>query len=266
MTRARWLLGCLALALLAAAHAQGCSSSSRPATLLTGTAGDGLAVNKGALVVNLPASLAIQAALAAMDTPRFPPVNAGPTVRVSGTPTNGTVDLDFGTSSRVTISGVAMRGVVQAAFNRTGSSASITVTFPTYFGASDELADAEVGGTLTYTTTLGTSSVTGPLTGQASLSAAEFITYTPNATATVTVASGVTTFQLAGSATSVNSVRGTWTLSFGNLQSQLDPQQFVFPGTVSLVNRGDTVALTFTAQDQGTVRVNNGSTESFDLR
>lgn len=259
-----WLLALL----VATPLSSGCGSSRRGATLLTGTGGDGLAVHSGALIVNTPASLAIQAALAAMDTTTFPAVQSGPTVRVSGTTTNGTVELDFGSSfsSGVSISGVRMRGTVEAAFNRSGNSASITVTFPTYTGATDELGDAEVGGTLTFTTTLGTNVASGPLTGQASLIAAEAITYTPNETASVTVQGGITTFQLSGSATSVHSVRGTWTLSFGNLQSQLVPQQFVFPGTVSVVRGSDSVTLSFTSQDQGNLQINGGSTQSFDLR
>lgn len=266
--RVAHLLACLLVLLASSPLASGCGSSRRGATLLTGTAGDGLAVHSGALIVNTATSLAIQAALAAMATPTFPPVQGGPTVRVSGTATNGSVELDFGSSfsSGVSISGVRMRGTVEAAFNRSGNSATITVTYPTYTGATDELGDAEVGGTLTFTTTLGSSTATGPLTGQVSLIAAEAITYTPNETASVTVQSGVTTFQLSGSATSVHSVRGTWTLSFGNLQSQLAPLQFVFPGTVSVVQGSTSVTLTFTSQDQGNLQVNGGSTQSFDLR
>lgn len=263
------LCAVLCAALAAGPLASGCSDS-RPALLLTGDAGDGLAVNSAALMVDTPASLALQGALALMD-PSFPPVGGGPTVRGSGTATSGQVDVDFGSlySGGVEVSGVVLRGLAQGTFTRSGQTATVTVTFPTLTGSNDALGASTISGTIAFALTLGTGTATGSMTGQASVVCGEAITYTPNAQASVTVSAGAATFALGGTARSLHSNRGDWTVAFGNLQAALTPTRFVSAGSVQLTRTSPspavTVTLVFTAPDRGTVTA-NGSTSDFDLR
>lgn len=237
-------------------------------------AGDvGLAAHSPAVVAHSAGEMALQASMAIMQPGSFTAVQGTrPSVSASGTATNGSVVLDFGSSqtSGTVINDATLRGQVQATFVRNGNSATVTVTYTTLTARTDHLGDTSVSGTLTYACTINGGTVTGTITASVTVDGSpDRSTFTSTALSFTLSSTGSNV--ISGSSTVSSTVRGDWTVSYANVTYTVDPplSRVVSSGSAVVTrNTGQalSVSLLFTGPNVGTLTVSpGGSTRSFDL-
>lgn len=272
MQRARSASVAILLLLMPGLAASGCNGSS--GSLYFQDLGDvGLAAHSPAVVAHSAAQMALQASMAFMEPGTFAPVQGTrPNVVNSGTSTNGSVLVDFGSSntSGTEISDATLRGEIQATFVRSGNSATVTVTFLTLVAQTESLGTVIVDGSLTYACTINGATVTGTISASVDVdSSADFSTYSANTLGFTLSSSG--TNVLSGSSTVQSTARGNWSLSFSNVTYGVDPPtaRVVSSGTAVVTrNTGSalSVSLLFTGPNVGTLTMSpGGDTRSFDL-
>lgn len=237
-------------------------------------AGDvGLAAYSPAVVAHSAAQMALQASMAAMEPGTFSPVQGTrPNVSYSGTSTNGSVTIDFGSSntSGTEISDATLRGELQATFVRSGNNATVTVTFLTLVAQTESLGTVTVDGSLTYACTINGGTVTGTISASVDVdSSIDFSTFSASSLSFTLSSSG--TNVLSGSSRVQSTARGDWSLSDSNVTYGVDPPQsrVVSSGTAVVTrNSGSalSVSLLFTGPNVGTLTVSpGGDTRAFDL-
>lgn len=267
----RALVGSVVSLTLAGLVAAGCNDSSSD---FFSDGGDvGLAAHSPVVVANSAAQMALQASLAIMDPANFAAVQGTrPSVNPSGTSTNGSVTLDFGSSqtSGTTINDAVLRGQIQATFVRNANSATVTVTFTTLVATTESLGTVLVDGNMTYACTLNGGTVTGTISGSVDTDASsDFSTFSPSSMSFTLSSSGSNVISGSGSVDS--SARGDWTVTYTNVAYAVDPplSRVVSSGTAVVTrNTGSalSVSLLFTGPNVGTLTVSpGGSTRSFDL-
>jgi hypothetical protein len=262
-------LPALALTFLGLAAA-GCGGSSSKGLTGNFDADNGLAVHATVVAAEATSELALQAALARMD-PAWQPV-AGPTGSTSGTATNGQVTLDFGSafSSGTDVDGATLRGSLTATYARSGSSATVSVSFSSLTITTNQLGQADVTGGLTMTVTFNGTTANGTITGAVTTSSpSEQATVTPNVTYSLPGGATATVVQN-GTLGYTGSARGSWTVALGNLTAQANPApRTINSGSVTLARTSGsavTVSLVFAGPNQGTVTTSPDSTsKSFKL-
>lgn len=261
----------LAVALAGLASA-GCNDTS--SGIFFFDAGDvGLAAHSPAVVAHSAAQMALKASLAIMEPGSFQPVQGTrPNISASGTATNGSVTVDFGSSqtSGTEISDATLRGEVQATFVRSGNSATVTVTYTTLVATTEHLGTVVVDGSLTYACTINGGTVTGTISSSVDVdSSRDFSRFTSTSLSFTLSSAGSNV--ISGSSNVQSTARGDWTISYANVTYTVDPQQARVVSSGSAVvtrNTGSalSVSLLFTGPNVGTLTVSpGGSTRSFDL-
>lgn len=237
-------------------------------------AGDvGLAAHSPAVVAHAAGQMALQASLALMEPGSFQPVQGTrPSISPSGTATNGSVVVDFGSSqtSGTEIADATLRGEVQATFVRNGNSATVTVTYTTLVATTEHLGTVVVDGTLTYACTINGGTVTGTISASIDVDSSRDLSRFRATSLSFTLSSSGTNV-ISGSSDVQSTARGDWTISYANMSYNVDPPlaRVVSSGS-AVVTRSTgsafSVSLLFTGPNVGTLTVSpGGSTRSFDL-
>lgn len=272
-TRKSWP-GLVSFAIVATvgAGAVGCNGSGGDVFFFD-VADVGLAAHSPAVVAHSSGQMALQAALAAMEPGAFPGIQGTrPNVSYSGTATNGSVVLDFGSSgtSGTEISDVTLRGELQATYVRNGANATVTVTYTTLVARTDHLGSVLVDGTITYGCTISGTTVTGTITASVDTdSSSDLSTFTSTSLSFTLSAAG--TNVVSGSSSVQSTARGTWTLTHSNVTFGIDPptSRVISSGSAVVTRTSGSalgVSLLFTGPDSGTLTVSpGGSTRSFEL-
>ncbi len=246
----------------------GCNSSSEIAGLLDASQAESTA--SAAHTNAAVSSLALEAALFQIDAANFAPLTGPPTVSATGTPTVGTVTIDFGAGSDVNNATVA--GTVTAAYTVTGNSVSITVT------PSGLTTNTQSGGTMTLTgattvtaTLNGTSNIAGAITGtMIATSVSDTVTITPNLTYAIDGTPTTGDITLDGTIGILSTRYGDWTATLTAINGTISQATRAINSGTLVMDRNFilpiTATLVFTGSNVGTIDVNpSGYTRSFSL-
>jgi hypothetical protein len=258
----RRVVASVVASVLAGAVAAGCSSKNGGLFLDAGELGVSSAMPS---VVGLALSeVALRSSLTQMGA--LPPGQAflsPPSVSTNGSATSGTLVFDFGSSvgNGTEVDEVDLRGLMQATYARSGSSATISLAFSGLTADADLQPRADVTGTLTIACTIGASysgTITGALTltSGGDVSTVSFNLSFTSSTGAVLVTNGTTTL--------ASSARGAWTASFLNVSATMDPPHLrsIDSGTIIMTATSGTtlsVTLQFTGPSQGVTTVSPGN-------
>jgi hypothetical protein len=217
--------------------------------------------------------MALAESLYRMD-PSFSPVAPRPNVSHAGDTTSGGLTLDFGgtNTSGTTINGVRYRGELDATYVRSGSSATVNIDFTSLTAETDYLPFSGVGGTLTYSVTIGSGTATGSITGDVAVDSSTQLNDFEPQNLTFTLTNATDHMVHSGTSEVATTARGDWNLSFGNLGATLDPvsARSITSGSAAITRTTGSslsVTLLFTGgSNSGTLTISPGSeTRSFDL-
>ncbi|RMG18188.1 MAG: hypothetical protein D6731_02700 [Planctomycetota bacterium] len=249
----------------------GCGGDSGDVFVSDGDQGQAVAANTqatGALT-----SLAVEASLNQADAANFTALQTPPQVTATGSATNGTVSLDFGTGT--VVNNATVEGVLTADFTASGASGSIsatvTVTFSNLRVQTARGGDATLNGQVTVSVTTTGSTATGSITGSVTaVSNLDTVTVTPSLTYTINGSPTGGTVQLGGTVGIDSQRYGDWTATFTNLLASITATaRDITQGSLALTRNSSpsvTVTLTFTAPNQGTLTVTpSGVSTSFTL-
>lgn len=266
----RSILGSLAAGLTVAAVVAGCGDH-RGRSVFQDDGDEGLAANSPTIVAMAAGSMALQAAIAVMDPTNHDVIQARPNVSVSGTSTNGSLELDFGTTSSTgnEIAEVDLREELDATFTRSNNSGTVNVSFPSLIARTDHLGTVDVFGTMVYTCTFSGATCSGTVVLDLT-TVSNFETSDVSGTLNYTVTNGVVRYT-SGTLDTDSSVHGDWTSTVSNVELDTNQASFRFidSGSIGLTRTSGSslgVSLLFTSPNRGTLTISPGSTtRSFDL-
>lgn len=251
---------------------QGCSSGSSSGGTTTTTDAAAAEETTGTTVqaATAPATVGIEAALAAIDS-SFPALGAPPTVTVTGTSTDGTVTVDFGTAT--VVNNATVGGSVAVSYVRSGNGATLGLTFSGLEVTTSANGSVTVSGDLTSSVTLGGSgTASGTLKGTMTVSTSSSNGQTDSVTSTLdlTWSASAGTLVVSGRITSNGTRNGSWTLDLASLTLAVAaPPRSITAGTITLMRQLGvpvTVTIAFTGTNTGTITTNPpGTTTTFSL-